>query len=47
VVIMTVQRVEQTDWAGTTKVLDGDFHDWSAIREWGRNIAHELTPVSR
>lgn len=27
--------------------LNGDFRDWSAIREWGRGIAHELTPVSR
>jgi menaquinone-dependent protoporphyrinogen oxidase len=27
--------------------LNGDFRDWSAIREWGRSIARELTPVSR
>jgi menaquinone-dependent protoporphyrinogen oxidase len=27
--------------------LNGDFRDWSAVREWARGIAHELTPVSR
>jgi menaquinone-dependent protoporphyrinogen oxidase len=27
--------------------LNGDFRDWSAIREWARGIAQELTPVPR
>jgi menaquinone-dependent protoporphyrinogen oxidase len=27
--------------------LNGDFRDWSAIREWARSIAQELTPVPR
>ena len=27
--------------------LNGDFRDWSAIREWAREIAQELTPVPR
>lgn len=27
--------------------LDGDFRNWSAIKEWGRSIAEELTAVSR
>jgi menaquinone-dependent protoporphyrinogen oxidase len=27
--------------------LNGDFRDWSAIREWACSIAQELTPVPR